>query len=107
MITIPAFIVGLRMLLKYTQERIQYTANVNVKASIVTAAVGFNIGSDQTVSEAYSFTVPANHKIELRVFTNYQEKSFDVGDKYDGLLYYSGSGTAQKPVGLIFKKIQR
>lgn len=86
---------------------ISYTADVSVKASIVSAAVGFTIGKDEDVGETYSFTVPANHKIELRVFTNYQKKSFDVGNDYDGLLYYSGSGTAQKPVGLIFQQIQR
>lgn len=86
---------------------ISYTCNVNVNADIVAAAVGFSIGKNQTVTESYSFTVPTNHQIELRVFTNYQEKSFDVGDDLGGLLYYSGSGLAFKPVGLIFQQIQR
>lgn len=86
---------------------ISFTCDVSVDSKLVAAAVGFAIGKNQTVSEAYSFTVPANHQIELRVFTNYQEKSFDVGNDYGGLLYYSGSGTAQRPVGLIFQQIQR
>ncbi len=84
-----------------------FTCDVKVESKLVSAAVGFTIGSEQTVSEAYSFTVPANHQIELRVLTNYQMKSFDVGNDYGGLLYYSGSGTAQRPVGLIFQQIQR
>lgn len=84
-----------------------FTCDVSVNASLVSAAVGFTIGKDVTVREAYSFTVPANQEIELRVFTNYQEKSFDVGDDAGGLLYYEGSGIAQRPVGLIFQQIKR
>ncbi|HEX3016646.1 MAG TPA: hypothetical protein VHP31_02185 [Caproicibacter sp.] len=84
-----------------------FTASVEVDSKLVEAAVGFTFVSGLGVEEAYSFTVPANQQIELRVFTNYHEKSYDVGELMGGLLYPTGSGTAQKPVGLIFQQIQR
>jgi hypothetical protein len=84
-----------------------FSTNIKIDYKIIEAAVGFTFTSGQQVSEAYKLTVPANKKIELRVFTNYQQKSYDIGDNYGGLVYYSGSGTAQKPVGLIFQQIQR
>jgi hypothetical protein len=84
-----------------------YDADVSVDYKLIEAAVGFTFTSGQKVEEAYSFYVPANHSIELRVFTNYQKKSYDIGTGLGGLLYYKGSGTAQKPVGLIFQQIQR
>lgn len=84
-----------------------YSANIKVDYKIIEAAVGFTFTSGQQVSEAYKLSVPANKKIELRIFTNYQKKSYDIGDNYGGLIYNTGSGTAQKPVGLIFQQIQR
>lgn len=81
--------------------------NLNDPDSITKITYDFRNSSKIQGDQPTSFTVPANHQIELRVFTNYQEKSFDVGNDYGGLLYYSGSGTAQRPVGLIFQQIQR
>lgn len=84
-----------------------YSADITVNYKLIEAAVGFTINSEREVSESYKLTVPANKKIELRVFTNYQKKSYDIGDNLGGLIYYCGSGTAQRPVGLIFQQIQR
>ncbi|MCI1981667.1 MAG: hypothetical protein LKJ45_00715 [Oscillospiraceae bacterium] len=87
-----------------------YTASIDVDSRIVEAAVGFTFAAGLKgldVKDKYSFTVPANSQIELRVFTNYDKKSFDIGHDHGGLLYPRGSGEAFKPVGLIFQQIQR
>lgn len=84
-----------------------YSTNITVNYKLIEAAVGFTFTSGRKVSESYKLTIPANKKIELRVFTNYQKKSYDIGDNLGGFIYYKGSGTAQKPVGLIFQQIQR
>lgn len=84
-----------------------YTADVKVDYELIEAAVGFKFELNKKVQESYTFSVASGKQIELRVFTNYQKKSYDIGYNNGGLLYKTGSGTAQKPVGLIFQQIQR
>lgn len=84
-----------------------YSANPNVDAKLVEAAVKFDFISGENVSETHSITIPANHKTELRIYTNYEMWSYDIGYENGSLLSHHGSGTAQRPVGLIYQQIER
>ncbi len=84
-----------------------YTTDVKVGYELIEAAVGFKFESNRIVKKFCTFSVPSGKKFEVRAFTNYQKKSYDIGYNNGGLLYKTGSGTAQRPVGLIFQQIQR
>lgn len=94
----------------YTRtDRSAYNATVSVDADIVSAGVGFTIGEEHTKSDSVTINVPAGKRIILKVWTNYQKKTFTVYREYStsvGLWYPEGTGSAYKPVGLIFTQAE-
>lgn len=81
-----------------------YSASSKVDSSLIEAAVGF-ADTKLGPGSPYNVTIPADRKMEVRTYTNYQKKSFDIGSSKGGLLDRKGSGTAKRPVGLIFEQI--
>ena len=81
-----------------------YSANFRVDPALIEKAVGF---ADVKLGpgSSYNVTIPDDRKMEIRTYTNYQKKSFDIGSNKGGLLDRKGSGTAKRPVGLIFEQI--
>lgn len=81
-----------------------YSASSKVDSKLIEKAVGF-AGAKLGPGSPYNVTIPADRKMEVRTYTNYQKKSFDIGSNKGGLVYRKGSGTAKRPVGLIFEQI--
>lgn len=96
----------------YTYSRTDtcaYNADVSISTDIISSKVGFTIGSSVTKSDSVTINVPAGKKIILKIWTNYQKKSFTIYREYSncvGLWYPEGSGNAYKPVGLIFTQAE-
>ncbi|MGP1599445.1 hypothetical protein [Peptoanaerobacter stomatis] len=96
----------------YTYSRTDtssYNATVSLNADIVSAGVGFTIGRNYTKSDSVTVNVPAGKKVILKIWTNYQKKSFTIYTEYSssiGLWYPKGTGNAYKPVGLIFTQAE-
>lgn len=94
----------------YTREDVSsYNATVSLSADIVSAGVGFTIGSNYSKSDSVTLNVPAGKRIILKIWTNYQKKSFTVYNEFSsspGLWYPQGTGNAYKPVGLIFTQAE-
>lgn len=85
-----------------------FKCDLGITASSVTAAVGFNASTEFTRTSTYKKNVTEYKKLEVRVLTNYQMKSFKAYTSYSnapGLLYNETPGKAWKPVGLIFQSI--
>lgn len=96
----------------YTYSRTDtstYNATVSLTADIVSAGVGFTIGKSYTKTDSVTLNVPSGKRIILKIWTNYQKKSFTVYNEYSssvGLWYPQGTGNAYKPVGLIFTQAE-
>lgn len=82
-----------------------YNTTVTIDSAIIKAAVGFNVTGTATMQQNYSFSVPNGGKIALRVLVNYAKTTYDVGQNFNGLIYEHSTGSAFRPVGLIFKQI--
>lgn len=95
---------------KYSRtDTSSYNATVSLNAEIVSAGVGFTIGRNYTKSDSVTVNVPAGRKVILKIWTNYQKKSFTIYTEYSssiGLWYPEGTGNAYKPVGLIFTQAE-
>lgn len=86
-----------------------FNSDIGIKSDIVSAKVGFTIGKEIIQTDSIQLSVPAGKKILLKVWTNYQKKSFTVYREYSncvGLWYPEGSGNAYQPVGLIFTQAE-
>ena len=78
-----------------------FSSSVGVKASVVEAAVGFDVSGSKEFSREYNVKVPSGKKVNIKVYGMYEKYTFDVykNDKYDG------NGKAFKPIGLKFEQI--
>jgi hypothetical protein len=90
----------------YTTSRTaSFTASTGVTAGAVSANIGFTIGQSYQVSKQFSTTIAKNEQLNVKVFTNYYVKQFDVEKSVDlGPFVYLGKDKAWKPIGLIFKQ---
>lgn len=80
---------------------LQFAKFVELKFSV-------SLGESNTESTKYSFTVPKGNTIELRVYTNYNKKSFEIWNLVQGALDYNlGTEHLNKAVGLYFEQIKR
>ena len=78
-----------------------FSSSVGVKASVVEAAVGFDVSGSKEFSREYTVKVPSGKKVNIKVYGIYEKYTFDVykNDKYNG------NGKAFKPIGLKFEQI--
>ena len=86
-----------------------YNSTVSLNAEIVSAGIGFTIGKSYTKSDSVTINVPAGKRTILKIWTNYQKKTFTVYNEFSssvGLWYPQGTGSAYKPVGLIFTQAE-
>lgn len=82
---------------------VKKSINVGVTNKVVSAAVGYDITDSFTSTKTFSTTVAAGKKVNVKVHTNYQKKTFDIYNNATGNCVQSGAYT-MKPVGLIFKQ---
>lgn len=82
----------------YAKEVIVSTS-VSIGDSTLNTTVGYNVNQLYTVTKTYSTTVPANKRINLKVYTVYNRTTFDIYNKITGNLVQQGAYT-DKPVGL-------
>lgn len=82
---------------------------MSISTDLISAKVGFTIGSSVTKSDTAELDVPSGKRVILKIWTNYQKKSFTIFREYSncvGLWYPEGSGNAYRPVGLIFTQAE-
>lgn len=97
---------------RYTYTRVDnssYNSTISIGSDIVSTGVGFTIGQSYSKTDSVSVYVPSGKRIILKIWTNYQKKSFTVYQEYSssvGLWYPVGTGNAYKPVGLIFTQAE-
>lgn len=77
-----------------------YSSTYSVSSSMVSAAVGFSVTSSYYESASHSAEVPLGQSLNLRVYTNYLVKAFDVYNNGTKV----GTGSAWRPDSLIFKE---
>lgn len=82
-----------------------FNCSLGISASVVSASVGFTIGSSLTKTKTFNASVAAGYKLNVKIFTNYQQKSYVVNYvDTAGVSHNYGTYNAWKPVGLIFKQ---
>lgn len=74
---------------------------------VVELKFSVTLGQKKTESTKYSFEVASNETIELRVYTNYNKKSYEIWELLSGLDYNRGTDYLNKAVGLYFQQIKR
>ncbi len=86
-------------------EDASYNCSVGVSASEVTAEVGFSVSSSYSVMYSSTTPVPADKKLNVKVYRLHQKKSFDVWEYhlFNAAHYYT-TGWAYKPNGAYFAK---
>ncbi len=77
-----------------------YSSTYSVSSSMVSSAVGFSVTSSYYESGSHSAEVPVGQSLNLRVYTNYLVKAFDVYNSGTKV----GTGSAWRPDSLIFKE---
>ena len=82
---------------------VKRSISVGVTNNVVSAAVGYDITDTFTNTKTFSATVASGKKVNVKVHTNYQKKTFDIYNNLTGNCVQSGAYT-MKPVGLIFKQ---
>ena len=88
----------------YTRTNsVKKSINVGVTNNVVSTAVGYDITDTFTNTKTFSTNVASGKKVNVKVHTNYQKKTFDIYNKITGDCAQSGAYT-MKPVGLIFKQ---
>lgn len=77
-----------------------FSSSTGVKASVVEAAVGFEVSGSKEFSREYTVEIPRGKKVNIKVYGMYEKYTFDVykNDKYEG------NGKAFKPIGLKFEQ---
>ncbi|MGQ8873385.1 hypothetical protein [Paenibacillus sp. TSA_86.1] len=73
---------------------------------IIEAKFSVTLGTKKTQSTEYKFSVPSGRTTELRIFTNYHKKSYEVWNLVNGLDYNLGTENFHKSVGLIFLQVK-
>jgi hypothetical protein len=86
---------------------ISATANTSlgVKASDITASVGFSVTGSYSVTLSSTTPVPAGKTLEVKTYITYQKVDYDVW--YDVVIdpdEYYATGSAYKPLGSYFAK---
>lgn len=74
---------------------------------VVELKFSVTLGEKRTESTTYSFTVPSNQTIELRIYTNYRKKSYEIWQLVGGLDYNEGTDYIHTGAGLYFQQIKR
>lgn len=78
-----------------------FSSSVGVSASVVQAAVGFDVSESKEFSREYTVDVPSGKKVNIKVYGMYEKHTFDVYKNGK----YEGNGKAFKPIGLKFEQI--
>lgn len=73
---------------------------------IIEAKFSVTLGTKKTQSTEYKFSVPSGKTTELRIYTNYNKKSYEVWNLVNGLDYNLGTENFHKSVGLIFQQVK-
>ncbi|MFE4573293.1 hypothetical protein [Paenibacillus chitinolyticus] len=79
-----------------------FTSNTNVSASVVSAAVGFSVTSEFTVTDEYAFQVPAGKTYEVIARPTNNITNFEVWEKGTFWDSHEGDGQASRPIGICF-----
>lgn len=74
---------------------------------VVELKFSVTLGEKRTASTKYSFKIPSNQTIELRVYTNYKKRSYEMWNLLGGLDYNLGTDYLHTAVGLYFEQIRR
>lgn len=77
-----------------------YSTKSGISVKALSAELGFSVTGTEKVGRTYNVNVDKGKKVNLKVYVNNKKYSFSVYKNDD----YKGSGTATKPIGLIFKQ---
>ncbi|MDT3399180.1 hypothetical protein RKE29_21445 [Streptomyces sp. B1866] len=81
----------------------EWSANVSVTSSTVSAGVGFSVTKTYTVDKETRYEVPKGKRGYVEAYPCYQVYTFDVYNAYWDEKPV-GNGVAEKPVGVYFKQ---
>lgn len=85
-----------------------FTGELGLKfPKVVELKFGVTLGEKKTQSTKYSFKVASNETIELRIYTNYRKKTYELWELINGLDYNRGTDYLHTSVGLYFEQIKR
>ncbi|MNI27233.1 hypothetical protein D3C73_809640 [compost metagenome] len=85
-----------------------FTGELGLKfPKVVEAKFSVVLGNKKTESTKYSFDVPKNQTIELRIYTNYRKKSYEIWALVGGLDFNQGTDYLNTAAGLYFQQIVR
>ncbi len=78
-----------------------YSATVGLSSDIFESTFGVSVNVTQEFTDETKIIVPANQRVNVKTWVNYQKKTYNVWDNGSVVPHYVGSGSLFIPVGLI------